>query len=231
MTITNTTIETVTGRLIDLAKITQADIDPIDIAWALSREPRFGGHTITELAYSVGQHSIRCAELVELIFSRKLNPVREAFHRQFENNDEMMEFWHAHDAAPNNIVLKALLHDASEAYLRDLPSPVKALPGLKEAYGREEARIMGVIYESFGLSNNGSDDPEWPIHCAIVHWVDIYARTIEAYHFMKSRGANWGNPQCVSLIDIQGFEMPRPAVEVFSHFMDYLEEITSTKYR
>lgn len=45
--------------------------------------------------------------------------------------------------------LEALLHDASEAYLLDIPSPVKALiPGYKEA----EDRLMKVIAEKFGFA-------------------------------------------------------------------------------
>lgn len=49
-------------------------------------------------------------------------------------------------SAPNR--LWALLHDASEAYLVDVPRPVKPfLPGYKEA----EARVMAVVCDRFGL--------------------------------------------------------------------------------
>jgi hypothetical protein len=45
--------------------------------------------------------------------------------------------------------LWALLHDASEAYLTDVPRPVKPfLPGYREA----EDRLMGAICERFGLT-------------------------------------------------------------------------------
>lgn len=44
--------------------------------------------------------------------------------------------------------LWALLHDASEAYLVDIPRPTKPyLPGYKEA----EARIMAAVCDRFGL--------------------------------------------------------------------------------
>jgi 5'-deoxynucleotidase YfbR-like HD superfamily hydrolase len=47
-----------------------------------------------------------------------------------------------------DILLEGLLHDASEAYLMDLPSPIKALlPG----YYEMEDRICKVIAEKFGL--------------------------------------------------------------------------------
>lgn len=43
-----------------------------------------------------------------------------------------------------------LLHDASEAFIRDLPSGLKNLPALK-GYRRIEARLQKAIYKRFGL--------------------------------------------------------------------------------
>jgi len=55
--------------------------------------------------------------------------------------------------APDEHKLAALLHDASEAYLLDIPSPVKKrIPGYAEA----EDRLMAVIAAKFGF--------EWPLH-------------------------------------------------------------------
>lgn len=52
-------------------------------------------------------------------------------------------------AAPPQHALWALLHDAAEAYLVDLPRPIKAsLPGYKEA----ESRIEAAVITRFGLS-------------------------------------------------------------------------------
>ena len=45
----------------------------------------------------------------------------------------------------------ALLHDASEAYLHDLPRPLKRAPVFGELYKQHEARLMAVICEHFGL--------------------------------------------------------------------------------
>jgi hypothetical protein len=53
----------------------------------------------------------------------------------------------AENVAPENR-LAALLHDASEAYLADVPRPVK--PYL-EGYGKIEAAIDTVIAEKFGV--------------------------------------------------------------------------------
>jgi hypothetical protein len=47
------------------------------------------------------------------------------------------------------VILQGLLHDATEAYLCDLPSPLKALlPG----YRRIEARLWSVVSTRFGMS-------------------------------------------------------------------------------
>jgi hypothetical protein len=59
-----------------------------------------------------------------------------------------------------DVALWALLHDASEAYLVDIPRPVKPyLGGYKEA----EAKVMAVVAERFDLA------PEMP---AVVHDAD-----------------------------------------------------------
>lgn len=46
--------------------------------------------------------------------------------------------------------LWGLLHDASEAYLMDLPRPIKRSPGM-EAYTAAEARVMAAVCARFGL--------------------------------------------------------------------------------
>ena len=47
--------------------------------------------------------------------------------------------------------LWGLLHDASEAYLVDVPAPLKQLPEFA-AYRRAEERLQALIMERFGLS-------------------------------------------------------------------------------
>jgi hypothetical protein len=76
--------------------------------------------------------------------------------------------------------LWGLLHDAAEAYVPDMPSPIKALlPGFAEA----EERIMRVVAERFGLS--------WP-EPAIVKEMDTRILGDEAEQLMLSRGYGWG---------------------------------------
>lgn len=57
---------------------------------------------------------------------------------------------------PRELQLQALLHDASEAFIGDMPSPIKQhLPDFKQL----EERIMQVIAKKFGFP--------WPIHPAV----------------------------------------------------------------
>ena len=90
-------LQTASGRAFDLLNPSPADVDFDDISLALSRVPRFGGHT--RRPYSVAQHSVLVAELLE-----------SAGH-------------------PGHVVLQGLLHDATEAYVMDLPRPLKDLVG------------------------------------------------------------------------------------------------------
>jgi uncharacterized protein len=96
-----------------------------DIAHALSLQCRFAGH-IREF-YSVAQHSVQAAWCLR----------SEAF------------------GEPRLALLTALFHDASEAYLVDLPRPLKRYSELGQRYTEVEDRLMEVISKKFGF--------EWPL--------------------------------------------------------------------
>lgn len=51
---------------------------------------------------------------------------------------------------PKKLALAGLLHDASEAYLCDVSSPVKKLDSMKP-YRSSEAQLQKAIYECFGV--------------------------------------------------------------------------------
>jgi hypothetical protein len=71
--------------------------------------------------YSVGEHSVRVSELLER-----------------QGHDPRVQLW-------------GLLHDASEAYLVDLPTPLKVEPEFAKVYRIAEKRLMEVICRRFGL--------------------------------------------------------------------------------
>lgn len=78
--------------------------------------------------------------------------------------------------------LTALLHDATEAYLCDLPRPVKhSVVGYKEA----EAVVERVIAEKFGTTCPLPDE---------VHELDARICLDERYQIMGPLPALWGEP-------------------------------------
>ncbi len=76
--------------------------------------------------------------------------------------------------------LWGLLHDASEAYLSDVPKPLK--PNLPD-YCAVEDRLMRVIARRFGLS--------WPIPDA-VHAADATLLATERRDLMAEARHDWG---------------------------------------
>lgn len=109
---------TATGRLFWPLDPRPEEVAIEDVAAALSKLCRFGGHC--RAFYSIAQHSIHVAELVE---AEGQGPVA---------------------------VLRALLHDAAEAYLLDLPRPIKYASGM-QPYRNAEADVESVIVAAFNL--------------------------------------------------------------------------------
>ena len=116
-------ITTYTGKRFYPLNPRPEDVDILDIAHAVSQICRFGGHT--RQFYSVAQHSWYVAERI----------------RKWITN--VQRHWKAH------VVVQGLLHDASEAYLGDVVTPVKTTMG---DYKRAEAVLMEAIYEGLGVA-------------------------------------------------------------------------------
>lgn len=79
------------------------------------------------------------------------------------------------------VVLAALLHDASEAYLCDVPRPLKTMPEMA-AYRAMEARAESVIAAKFGVP--------WPLP-AIVKVHDERALATEYRDLVPVKRAPW----------------------------------------
>ena len=74
------------------------DVCPVDIAHALAAKARFGGHT--KRVYNVAAHSLRVANMAQVMAEK-------------EHEDGKLAFAYG------------LIHDGNEAYLPDIPSPLK----------------------------------------------------------------------------------------------------------
>ncbi len=105
----------------------------------------------TTVHYSVAEHSVRVCRL--------------------------LHEW----GCPPSVQLWGLLHDASEAYLVDIPSPLKSCPEFN-GYRVAEARLMAQICERFGLS------PSMPTN---VGYADSVMLATEARDLMPFRPEHW----------------------------------------
>lgn len=143
-------IETFCGERFQPLKPVIETIRIEDIAHALSNQCRFSGHTRTH--YSVAEHSVRVANLVES--------------------------W----GHPTEVFLWALLHDASEAYLVDLPTPLKQDPVLGPAYQKAEKRLMRAICRAFDLPLREPD---------AVKMADAVLLATEVESLMYGRPSHW----------------------------------------
>lgn len=123
--VNNRWLQVTGGVAFDLTDPAPDAITPYIIGTALSRQCRFLGHTL--FWYSVAEHSSIVADEVK---PENVPQVGEAELR-----------------------LIALLHDASEAYLGDLPGPLKSHP-LLAGYRQFEERIQRVIYRKFGCADD-----------------------------------------------------------------------------
>lgn len=147
-------IMTSNGEFFDLLNPTKDQINIEVIAHALSKMERATGHFTCR--WSVAQHSILVAELAA----------------QRARKDDLSA------QLRTTIELAALLHDASEAYIVDLPRPLKYLPGFAK-YREMEKRIQDLVYEKYGIPTDSDLIHEY------VKWADNEALKYEFYIFMQ----------------------------------------------
>jgi len=90
--------------------------------------------------------------------------------------------WHVArllDGCPIEVQLAGLLHDASEAYITDIASPVKQhLPD----YRAMEDGILKALFEQYDL--------EFPMHPAVKQ-ADLALLSTEAHYMLHSGGNTW----------------------------------------
>lgn len=130
-------ILTYTGRHIDPFNLRMEDIAIRDIAHALSMTCRWGGHT--KRFYSVAEHSVLLTH-----FAR----TTQGPSRYTSLMAQDLETRHLLD-----LQRYLLLHDASEAYLTDVPSPYKARPEFA-AFVAFETKVQGMIERKFDVSDS-----------------------------------------------------------------------------
>jgi hypothetical protein len=90
------------------------------------------------------------------------------FYSVAEHSIEVMHL------VPHELKLAALLHDASEAYISDIPSPLKRQ---LEDYQKVEGLVEMAIDSKFGISW------EDPSYWEIVKWADTFMVKVELLRF------------------------------------------------
>lgn len=169
-------IDTFTGASFDY--LNPSNINIFDIAIPLSREPRFGGHTME--AYHVATHSLNGARLI----------LAHGIHMDRAGGPTFL----GHSIYPFDVIppenpaygigltllfAKAFLfHDASEAYMKDLPTPLKKL--IPE-YIKIEENVTSNIYSTFNLINKHFNVLD---HYRVIEYFDKLMFTLEFPKYM-----------------------------------------------
>lgn len=171
---------TANGQVFKFNEPSPDDISLEDVAQALSKICRFTGHT--KEFYSVAEHSCLVMEIV---------------------NDLMG------GEAPHDIQLAALLHDATEAYINDVSTPLKRmLPD----YRAVEARVWEAVAAKFNI----------PVELPkIVKLADKLAYIIERNQLMPERAIEIDR-QAGTFVDLVSPELcvvplqPKQAYKLFT---------------
>ncbi len=127
------------GLYMDVLDPKREHVTPELLARGLSNVCRFAGRT--PKFYSVAQHCCLCIELFRMF--------RDYLTSRYV--DQL-------DVLGNDAELCILLHDASEAFIGDIPRPLKAGPSpiISEAYLRAEEALMRTVGKAYMIS-----DTEW----------------------------------------------------------------------
>ncbi|HDL7775306.1 TPA: HD family hydrolase [Yersinia enterocolitica] len=121
--------------------------------------------------------------------------------------------WLMSQIVPEEFALEALLHDATEAYCRDIPSPLKRLlPDYKVI----EHRIDMAIREKFGLPAEMS---------SVVHYCDLIMLATERQELDIDDGKEWPMLEGIPQADIAIVPMTPSQIRVV--FAARLNELTA----
>lgn len=134
-------IQTLTGGKFFYLYPERGQLELEDILGALSYEARFGGHT--KRHYTVGQHSILGAKcLYDLVRNEWLEEL-------FGPPGLTEEAFGLEEQRLRLLPLEFLLHDAAEAFCKDIPTPLKTMLPFYKAI---EHSVDQCIRAKFGLS-------------------------------------------------------------------------------
>lgn len=161
-----TWIQTYTGRAFsyqDVIDGKEPDICLLDIAVPLSNLCRFAGHC--PAFYSVAEHTVLVASIAAQDPAIDDEPLRQL------------------------VAQCALLHDAAEAYVCDLPKPLKSFQGAGEFYPRLEELVSKAIFRHFSVEPS-------QVAMDIVKRADVLALAVEKSAMFPESPRDWEIPEC-----------------------------------
>ena len=124
---------------------------------------------------------------------------------------------------PKELQLAGLLHDAAEAYLGDIPSPIKQyLPD----FNKIEDNLLDVILRKYDVDVN---EEGWDG----IKRADMQQLRTEAWHLIPSKGQDWliwETPKYQDLIPENGNRpIGAPPQYAYRAFMGVFESLTGTE--
>jgi hypothetical protein len=187
-------MQTIKGRRFSLVDPDPADVDFEEVAEALGKLARFNGHTIGYPAYSVAQHCVMGADglLDECVVAEHIAPYCQRMAALF------------------------LLHDAHEAYMGDITTPVvyaldhirwpDGPPGnnglVKQLVADLKHRLDVAIHAAAGV-----DMPTDAERTVIKHW-DQRMLMAERNAFMGGTPGPWDREVKPAPMDLGDFGVP-----------------------
>ena len=85
--------------------------------------------------------------------------------------------WHSvalSHVVPRHLAKAALIHDASEAYLKDIPRTIRRQEPFKSMYEEIEERLLRVCFEHFGVDYGLMDTDEFLYYDIKMSWSEMH---------------------------------------------------------
>jgi len=163
-----TEIQTYSGEYFNYAKFTKNDLYIEDISNALDNICRYNGHCIK--FYSVAQHLCLVHDIAKVHLQKTIKP----------------------DMDEKKLLFHCLIHDVGEAYLTDIPRPLKAyfshsvdFENFMTNYNLLEDKIVNEFSKIFKMKPLTDDEHK------IVKYYDNWALLIEQKNVMRKTLKEW----------------------------------------
>jgi hypothetical protein len=193
-------ISTYTGGTFDVFAPSPDDVNIRDVAVQLARKPRWNGTTTGPVSevYVVAQHSVLVSCVVQvfqpLIFGKALS------NRHFE------------------AVVEGFTHDWAEAYLPDLPRPIKGHPSMAVFVEREDHvyadAIVPFVRRALGLEIPAELSP------GVIEADNILLAT-------ERRDLHWPNPSKTGVTPLAMKIKPWPIRLAYTRFLERWSELVA----